>query len=164
MIVLVTGVPASGKTVTASLLAKTLKMDWREINDDCIENSLYLGYDHQRGAYIIDEEQVSRFYTEMETPSLGMVLSGAPISFPEHFIDLIVVLHADPADLRKRMEKRRYPEEKIQENIDAELISVILGTVLDQFPGVPLIECDTSEKKPAEIVENIVSFINRIIG
>ena len=139
-------------------------MEWREINEDCIENDLYYGYDHHRDAYIIDDEQVSRFYSEMDIPSSGMVLSGSPISFPKNFLDLIVVLHADPSDLRKRMEARNYVERKIQENIDAELISVILGTVLDQYPDVPVIECDTSKKETTEIVNIIVDSMKRIEG
>ncbi|MHA2330811.1 MAG: AAA family ATPase [Candidatus Hodarchaeales archaeon] len=156
MNVFVTGTPATGKTVVASRLADELSLEWLEINEECLNNSLFLGYDYQRDAYIIDEELTVEFLEKQATKSSGLVLSGPILPFSIDFFKLIVVLHASPQDLRQRMAARGYGERKIQENIDAELLSVVLGDVMDLFPYTNILEFDTTKEDLDVMVKEIV--------
>ncbi|MFW9992721.1 MAG: adenylate kinase family protein [Candidatus Odinarchaeota archaeon] len=159
MKILVTGVPATGKTSVSSLLARRMALEWKEINDVLLEKSFYLGYDHQRESYIIDEELTVEYLEKTAAEMLGIVLSGPVLPFAPDFFQLIVVLHANPLDLRKRMLERGYNERKIKENIDAELLSVVLGDAMDFFPEVKLLECNTSELNSEQIVEKIMAYL-----
>ena len=46
--------------------------------------------------------------------------------FPASWIDLVVVLRTESAALYDRMQARGYKEAKVQENLDAEIMGVLL--------------------------------------
>ncbi|KAI9746851.1 MAG: factor activating pos9 [Lichina confinis] len=56
-----------------------------------------------------------------------------PDIFPRSWIDLVVVLRADTAVLYDRLAARGYSESKLQENLDAEIMQVVLEDVKDAF-------------------------------
>ena len=53
--------------------------------------------------------------------------------FPESWIDLVIVLRTDSTILYDRLRARKYPEAKLQENLDAEIMEVLLQEARDAF-------------------------------
>jgi len=68
--------------------------------------------------------------------------------FPKSWIDLVVVLRADSTILYDRLEKRNYPDKKLQENLDAEIMQVILEEAREAYDEEAIIELrsDTTEE------------------
>ena len=60
--------------------------------------------------------------------------------FPERGIDLVVVLRADNALLYSRLEARGYSQRKLEENVEAEIMQVILDEVRASYREQIIVE------------------------
>jgi len=60
--------------------------------------------------------------------------------FPKRWIDLVVVLRADSTVLYDRLKGRNYPEIKLQENLDTEIMQVILEEAREAYDEEIVIE------------------------
>ena len=66
--VLVTGTPGTGKTVTASELAKRTSLIYINVGDLAKENDLYEGWDEEYQSHVLDEDKVQ--YVKMKLTAL----------------------------------------------------------------------------------------------
>ena len=53
--------------------------------------------------------------------------------FPQKWIDLVVVLRTDTNHLYDRLKARGYSESKLQENLDAEIMEVLLAEARESY-------------------------------
>lgn len=60
--------------------------------------------------------------------------------FPESWIDLVVVLRSDSSILYDRLKARNYSAKKLQENMDAELMEVLLSEAREAFAEEIVVE------------------------
>ena len=60
--------------------------------------------------------------------------------FPERWIDLVIVLRSNSAILYDRLKARKYADSKLQENMDAEIMEVLLHEARDAFDSEMVIE------------------------
>jgi adenylate kinase len=67
---------------------------------------------------------------------------------------MVALLRCDPSELRDRLARRGYPEEKIVSNVEAELIGVVLDSCARRFGDV-LREYDTTSARPEEVARRI---------
>ena len=82
--------------------------------------------------------------------------------FPESWIDLVIVLRSDSAILYDRLKARKYSEKKLQENMDAEIMEVLLGEARDAFQKEIVIELRSNNSEDMESnVERIVSWVEQ---
>ena len=72
----------------------------------------------------------------------------------------VAVLRCEPKVLRRRLAKRGYPNEKITENVEAELIGVVLDECVRRFGGKVVHEYDTTSASPASVAKAIASDIS----
>ena len=70
-----------------------------------------------------------------------MLKVTSPISCP---CDLVIILRCRPDILKSRLVKRGYRGEKIQENVEAEALDVILVETLEIHPPGHILEIDTT--------------------
>lgn len=70
--------------------------------------------------------------------------------FPESWIDLVVVLRSDSATLYDRLKARNYSEQKLQENMDAEIMEVLLDEARDAFDVEMVIELQSNTLEDTE--------------
>lgn len=148
MIIAVSGTPATGKSIIAKLLAKKLSYRYIDLNGIAKEKGLYAGYDSKRKVKIVDVGLIEKEVKRMEG---NLVLD----SHYAHEIknDLTVILRTNPKELRERMRKKGWPKEKIEENVEAEIMEVCKTEALEL--GRRVIEIDTTGKKPEQVVEEI---------
>ncbi|HLD57263.1 MAG TPA: DUF359 domain-containing protein, partial [archaeon] len=73
--------------------------------------------------------------------------------------DIIIVLRAETKELRKRLEKRGWPEEKIRENLEAEIFEVCKDEALQKTKKV--FEVDTTEGDPEKTAKGAMNIIFR---
>lgn len=80
--------------------------------------------------------------------------------FPVSWIDLVVVLRTDTTKLYDRLKARQYPEKKLQENMDSEIMEVLLEEAKGAYDEEIVVELRSDE---AEDVEGNVERIERWI-
>jgi adenylate kinase len=71
---------------------------------------------------------------ENEVPSGGYIIDWLACDmFPESWIDLVVVLRTDSTMLYDRLTERKYSAKKLEENMDAEIMQVILDEARESY-------------------------------
>ena len=76
--------------------------------------------------------------------------------FAESWIDLVIVLRASSEQLYDRLKARNYPEAKLEENIDAEIMQVLLDEARESYAPEIVIELQSND------TDDIDSNIQRI--
>ena len=60
--------------------------------------------------------------------------------FPRNWIDLVVVLRTDSTNLYDRLQARGYPERKLQENLDSEIMEVVAEEAREAYDEECVVE------------------------
>lgn len=85
---------------------------------------------------------------------------GCEMPFPA---DLVVVVRTNPKELERRMKKRGYYKEKIDENIMAELLDYCYQLAEKNY-DCKVLELDTTERTAEESAQRVYDYINGEIG
>ncbi|NHJ86824.1 MAG: AAA family ATPase [Asgard group archaeon] len=160
-VILLTGTPGVGKTTISKLLEKR-GYAILNLNDLILKNGFYFGYDHSRESVIIDEEFLSIYLsTELVHLSTLLIIEGHTAEIvPKEFIRHAFVLRCNPHILRLRLQSSRdYPSNKIEENVQAEIMDECLIRLQEFLSPEFITELDTTN----ELLENLVKKIEQII-
>ena len=134
------------------MLAK--KTGWKlvKLNELAKEKNYYSGYDPLRHVPIIDVEELKAEVKKMK----GNLILEAHYS---HEIpnDLIVILRTNPGVLRKRLKKKGWRAEKIEENVQAEIMEECKVESFELKRKVK--EIDTTKKRPYQVVNEILKIL-----
>lgn len=80
-----------------------------------------------------------------------------------HYItDIVIVLRAYPPELKKRLEKRGYSEEKVNENAEAESIDLILAEAFEWCDKV--FEINTTGRTAEETAGDVEKIIDSLLS
>lgn len=149
VIISITGTPGTGKSSVGAALASKGRTVV-ELGDLVKEHGLYVGMDEERGSLEVDPEQLAEQIPSM-LPDGDVILIGHLSHFVN--VDLIVVLRCRPSVLKKRLESRDWSPPKVQENVEAEALDVILVEAIES--GTDTVEVDTTEMTPAQAVDSV---------
>ncbi len=161
-LVLIGGTPGTGKSTVATLLAKKQEVNLVELGDLAENNGCINEMDADRDTAVIDEDcLVAAIDDLLDGNNERMVIAG-------HYIDLIppskveraFILRTRPSLLKLRLEERGYAEQKVQENVEAEVFGVCQMDALEVFDEMQVFEIDTTGRKVDETVKEIM----RILG
>lgn len=130
---MVTGTPGTGKSTTAQQVAEAGALRYINVGDWVKEQQLHCGFDEEHEAYIIDEDKVVDALEDVMTAGGCLVDYHSCEFFPERWFDLVVVLQVDNGVLYERLEKRGYPQAKITENVECEIMMVLLQEAHDSY-------------------------------
>lgn len=139
------------------MLAEALPdMKVMNINEIAKEKDAYAGYDEERKSHIVDDDKLMDAIEE-DLEKGGWIIDWHVCDiFPERLIDLVVVLRTDNTVLYDRLKKRDYAENKIEENIDAEIMQVILDEAREAYDSEIVIELFSND------VDEMESNVERI--
>jgi len=148
MTIALTGTPGVGKT-TVSKVLKRRGYKILDLNNFIEEEDLRGDKDIDRSSFEVDTERLREVYNsknlnpDVVEGHLAHHLSLSPT----------VVLRCSPSGLEKRMSKKGWDEDKIKENLEAEMLDLILIEALEKSEDV--YEIDTTGKSPEEVASAV---------
>ncbi|MFH0797938.1 MAG: AAA family ATPase, partial [Candidatus Woesearchaeota archaeon] len=146
----------TGKTEIAKAIAKKLKMKYIDVNEVIDSNNLKECYDKKRDTYVVDEKKLSKALVEMIKKDSNIVIdSHMAHEVPPKYINLCVVTKCDLKELKKRLTKRGYHEDKVRENMDAEIFDICMEEAKEM--GHKILIIDTTKKKALKIVDSLLN-------
>jgi adenylate kinase len=162
-IILITGTPAVGKTTISRLLARKLDALHIDLGELVKQENLTLGIDEERGTLIADVDKLTERVQEiLEKTEKDAIIDGhyATDIIRQENVNYVFVLRRSPDELQKTMETRGFKQQKIRENLEAEILDVCLSDALAFCNSKKVCEIDTTNKKPVEVVEEIIQTLN----
>ena len=161
MLIGLTGTPGTGKTSVSRLLEE--RRGWKVIylNELIKEEHLYTEVDEKRDAVVADMVLVRKRLLEITDGRENEVII-LESHLAHHIADVVIVLRVYPSELEMRLKARRYSEEKIKENIEAEALDVILVEAFEWCKKV--FEVNTTGKSIEEVGQDIEKIIDHILS
>ena len=165
LIIIITGTPGTGKTKVSDELVKLLwkkkrkKFRLLHLNAAILRHKLWSSMDEKRKSRNVDMKKLRKFVSA-ETMKNPDILIESHLA---HYFkgDVVFVMRAGINELRKRMEKRGWSKSKIEENLDAERLNLILGEALD-IHGKKVVEIDTAGKSPKGLAVKMFKQFNSL--
>jgi adenylate kinase len=130
----ITGTPGTGKSMIGDELSRR---GYTVVRLASTVGPYVIGEDKERDAQIIDTDRWAREFVPVDGFVEGHIAHLLPC-------DRIVVLRCRPDELKKRLARRKYREEKIRENADAEALDVCLIETVAAFDPSQILELDTT--------------------
>ncbi|KAG9230323.1 P-loop containing nucleoside triphosphate hydrolase protein [Amylocarpus encephaloides] len=156
--IIITGTPGVGKTTHCEMLAENTGLKHLSVNELVKERGCHDGFDEAFGSLIVDEDKLLDAI-EDEVKQGGCIIDWHACDlFPESWIDLVVVLRVDSTLLYDRLKARNYPEAKLQENLDSEIMEVLLQEARESYAEEIVIELRS------DIAEEMEGNVERIEG
>jgi adenylate kinase len=143
MRIIITGTPGTGKSEVAEELARLTGEGIFDIRDFANAHGIYTK--SKSGEKIVDTKKLKSQLVPMLKHIGNYIAEGhlaCEIKLPT---DFIIVLRTNPAELKKRLAKRHYPKEKIDENLEAEMLDYCTQRVEQIYKLTPL-ELDTTKR------------------
>ncbi len=157
MLVALTGTPGTGKSAVATLLQKQGYTIVR-LNDLALLSGSIDGIDKKRNSKLIDIEKLNNYIKKNYTTN-DLVFFEGHIGHLLKKMEKILILRCHPNELKKRLTKKGWTTEKIQENIDAETIDIILCEAVERHQKKNIFEIDTTNKTINEVTTAIIKII-----
>ncbi len=160
-VILVGGTPGTGKTMVAKILGSKLSVDVISISDLAEKSGCISAEDKVRKTGIINEDcLVETLLTLTEDKTRRLVLEGHYIDLvPNSSVQWVFILRTHPEKLRNRLTERAYTNNKVSENVEAEVLGVCQLDALDAFGETKVHEIDTSELSAPQTAALIASLM-----
>ncbi|KAJ5928001.1 hypothetical protein N7466_006957 [Penicillium verhagenii] len=135
--VIVTGTPGVGKTVHCEQLAQEIGLKHLSVNQVAKDRDCYETYDEERKSWVVDEDKLLDAIEEEVLQGGYLIDWHACDLFPKSWIDLVVVLRCPSTAV--------HYDQKLQENLDAEIFGVLLEEAREAFDEEIVVELNSEE-------------------
>jgi len=157
-VILVTGTPGTGKSVLAKGLAKHYDYELlsiAELEGDFITQVI-------KGVKVVDVEKLNNYVDERRKTSNKHLIIDSHLShyYPPDNTKICFVLRCDPYELKNRLIKRGYDNDKISVNLEAEAMDLILQEALRE--GHKVHEINTTHMTDEQLINEGVSIIDGV--
>ncbi len=154
MITIITGTPCTGKTLLAKAIAKETNHKYIDVNEIIDNNNLKESYDKERDTYVVDEKKLSKVLIDLIKENKDLIIdSHMSHEIPPKYVDKCIVTKCNLKILKERLEKRGYKENKVKENLEAEILDICFNEASEL--GHKPITIDTSKKSPEDLAKTI---------
>lgn len=157
MIISLSGTPGTGKTSVSKLLSD-YGFGIVDFNKVAIENNFLVGKDKKRDTLIVDTKKFDKYAKEIYIGEKIVFIEGH-LSHLLKSADKVIVLRCHPTKLKKNLEKKGWKENKIKENLEAEILDIILCEALELHKSKDIFEIDTTSKSIKEVFSSIKEII-----
>jgi adenylate kinase len=151
-VIAISGVPGTGKTVVAHIVAKKTGANLIEIKK-LIGKEIKYKIDKKRNTKIVDISSVQHVVSKHLKNGLNIIEGHYA-----HLLkaDRVIVLRTSPAVLERRLKLRKWSIEKIHENIECELLDEITQESLKVHSAKRVFEIDTTKRSPYVIADKVI--------
>lgn len=150
-VIIITGVPGSGKTSIAGELAKLCGAKALAINDLVASQGIFSEVDVTDGAKIVLLPKLQQaLKKEISSHKGTLIIEGhlaCEIKLPAGFV---LICRCNPNVLRSRLQSRGYSTDKIKANVLSEMLDYCTLQCSKRYPSSRTFEIDTSSKSPRE--------------
>lgn len=162
-VILLIGIPGSGKTIIGKKLSQNFKGLFIDIPILVKKKKLFSYYDKEYRSYVVDtkklRKELNKIYNIKDKKII--ISSHFPIYVPKKKILKVIVLRCNPLILIKRLKKRKYPHEKIKDNVISELIDLNYYEAIEYYGKGKVTQLDVSSKKIDVILKEISLIISK---
>ena len=159
--ILITGTPGTGKTTMAELLSMASGLSHLNVSELVLTRKFVSEWDESLDTWVLDEDKlIDALQDDIQRGGMILDYHGVDL-FPQDWFDLVIVLTTDNSFLYSRLQDRSYSDHKIQENVTAEIMQVILQEATDYFENVLQMTSDTlmdMDKNCEVVLDWIVKF------
>lgn len=159
MMIIITGTPGTGKTSVTNMLKEKFDAEFISINSLLEEYDLNLGIDEKRGYKIVDTKKMIPIIEDIKENTVKDIIFEGHLAQDYPNADLVIVLRCNPEILKDRLNSRNWKEEKIHENISAEILGVCTQESYETY-GENVQEIDSSNLSIEELSDTILDVIN----
>lgn len=159
MLIGITGTPGTGKTSVTAQLEKKPGYQVIHLNELIKGEKLYSEVDVERDCVVADMDLVEQRVMKKIDTSCPVTILDSHLS--HHIADIVIVLRTSPDELRERLQKRHYSENKVQENMEAEALDVILFESVEWCDKV--FEIDTTNQAIEVTTKNIEEILDAVL-
>ena len=151
--ILIGGTPGTGKTMVAKVLGSKLSVEVIALGELAEKSGCISAQDKARDTGIINEDCLVDAIDELvEDKKKRFIIEGHYIDLvPSGAVQWVFILRTHPEILTKRLNERGYKENKVQENVEAEILGVCQLDALDSFGEERVLEIDTTDRSPPEV-------------
>ncbi|MHA1127114.1 MAG: adenylate kinase family protein [Candidatus Heimdallarchaeota archaeon] len=160
-VIIISGTPGVGKTSISTELQKR-GYNILNLNNFIISNGLFFGYDYSRESVIIDDDILVSKLTEKiaQFKDVLFVEGHTAELVPNEFVSIIFVIRCNPSVLRTRLQTtRKYSRDKIEDNIQAEIMDECLLNLQYKFPKISIVELDSTKSEATILANKIVETV-----
>ena len=161
-VILITGTPCTGKTTLAKQLAAKLEALYINLTEYAKTNNLVMREDKERKTLIINEEKLKTALTQEigKTENLNIIIDGhyASAVISPTLATHVFVLRRNPVELKEFMQKCKFSEAKLYENLSAEILDVCLVEALQMQEG-KVCELDVTGRTVEETVAEVLAVL-----
>ena len=159
--ILIGGTPGTGKTMVAKVLGSRLSVEVIALGELADKSGCISAQDKARNTGIIDEDcLVETIIKLVDDKKERFVIEGHYIDLvPSSAVQWVFILRTHPETLVGRLTSRGYKDEKVNENVEAEVLGVCQLDALDAFGEERVLEIDTSEMTPPDVASLIEQMI-----
>lgn len=143
-VILVLGVAGVGKTVFGRALASLLGLKFIDVPELVERRKLYSGYDVESKAYLVDLRKLSAA-AGSELRGGGVLASVYAFEPRGVRVSWAIILRVRPTRLLEILRGRGYPDEKIRENVSAELIDQPFVEAIQKFGRRKIVQLDATD-------------------
>ena len=146
-VIAVSGTPGTGKTTLAKKLAKNLDFYYLDVNKFINTKKLYESYDKKRRTKIVDVNKLNKSlinkiksikkqpltqkfnkkiqFKNKTIKNKGLIIDSHISHYlPRRYVDICIITKCDIKKLNKRLKKKRFSKNKINENLQAEIFDI----------------------------------------
>lgn len=162
MLILITGVPGTGKSTVAKILCNLLDAKEIDLLELARQRKIITGYDPEAGSMVVDETKINPIIKKIIKPDKNYIIASHLAHFVSPKISKIcIVLRCNPLILEKRLQKRGYLKGKIHDNMMCEYLDCCLIEALKVGHRRHLHEIDTTNKTPSQVSKEIIDVLKR---
>lgn len=163
--IIISGTPGCGKTTISKVISNRINAQIISLNEVASSDNFSFEFDQERETYIVDFKILMPFILkeiknvkELNPPYLIIEGHFADI-IPNDLIDIAIILRCNPDELYERLKDRNYKNNKITENVQAEILGNCVNYFLKKKINYPFFEIDTSNKSVETVAETIIDII-----